>query len=120
MAFNELNSVEYYIIHQLTGKNLNAAVGFEEPKAGYGAQWKYISSTELNRSVNEVLLEDELKTALIRLNPEIAQKNELADEVIYKLRAILISVNTEGLVRANEEFFKWMCGDRTMPFGENN
>jgi len=120
MAFNELNSVEHYIIHQLSGKNLNSTIGFEEPKAGYGAQWKYISSSALNRSVNEVLLEDELKTALIRLNPEIARENELADEVIYKLRAILISVNTEGLVRANEEFFKWMCGDKTMPFGENN
>lgn len=120
MAFNELNSVEHYIIHQLSGENLNSAVGFEESKVGYGSQWKYISSSELNRSVNEVLLEDVLKTALIRLNPEIAKKNELADEVIYKLRAILISVNTEGLVRANEEFFKWMCGDKTMPFGENN
>lgn len=120
MSFNELNSVEHYIIHQLSGKNLNSAVGFEESRAGYGTQWKYISSAELNRSVNEVLLEDVLKTALISLNPEIAQKNELADEVIYKLRAILISVNTKGLVRANEEFFKWMCGDKTMPFGENN
>ncbi|MDP5201232.1 type I restriction endonuclease subunit R [Flavobacterium sp. DG2-3] len=104
----------------MSGKNLNSVLGFEEPKTEYGAQWKYISSSELNRSVNEVLLEDVLKTALIRLNPEIAENNELADEVIYKLRAILISVNTEGLVRANEEFFKWMCGDKTMPFGENN
>ena len=40
--------------------------------------------------------------------------------MIYKLRAILISVNQTGLVRANEEFFKWMTGDKTMPFGENN
>ena len=44
----------------------------------------------------------------------------MADEVIYKLRAILISVNQVGLVKANEEFFKWLVGDKTMPFGENN
>jgi type I restriction enzyme R subunit len=119
MAFNELNSVEHYIIHQLSGVNLNAS-GVAEGKTGYGAQWQYISSTELNRTVNEVLLETELKAALIRLNPEIAKKNELAEEVIYKLRAILLSVNQIGLVKANEEFFKWMCGDKTMPFGENN
>jgi type I restriction enzyme R subunit len=119
MPFNELNSVEHYIIHLLSGVNLNSNT-VQEPKTVYGVQWQYKSATELNRSVNEVLIEHELKDALIRLNPEIAAKNELADEVIYKLRAILISVNQIGLVKANEEFFKWLGGDKTMPFGENN
>lgn len=119
MGFNELNSVEHYIIHQLSGVNLNSSV-LQEPKTGYGVQWQYKSVADLNRSVNEVLLEQELKEALIRLNPEINAKPELADEVIYKLRAILISVNQIGLVKANEEFFKWLGGDKTMPFGENN
>lgn len=119
MAFNELNSVEHYIIHQLTGENLNSPA-LQEPKENYGATWKYKSASELSRSVNEVLIEQDLKAALIRLNPEIAANPALADEVIYKLRAILISVNQVGLVRANEEFFKWLAGDKTMPFGENN
>jgi type I restriction enzyme R subunit len=86
----------------------------------YGDYWQYKSPQELNRSVNEVLIESELKQSLIRLNPEITQNPYLADEVIYKLRAILISVHQVGLVRANEEFFKWLQGDKTMPFGENN
>lgn len=103
MGFNELNSVEHYIIHQLSGVNLNSNE-VQEPKVGYGAQWQYKSAVDLNRSVNEVLIEQELKDALIRLNPEIAANPELADEVIYKLRAILISVNQIGLVKANEEF----------------
>ena len=119
MAFNELNSVEHYIIHQLSGVNLNAS-GVAEEKTPYGAQWQYISPQQLNRTVNEVMVETELKAALIRLNPEIARNNELAEEVIYKLRAILLSVHQIGLVKANEEFFKWMCGEKTMPFGENN
>jgi type I restriction enzyme R subunit len=119
MGFNELNSVEHYIIHQLSGVNLNSNE-VQEPEIGYSAQWQYKSTADLNRSVNEVLIEQELKDALIRLNPEIAKKPELADEVIYKLRAILISVNQIGLVKANEEFFKWIGGDKTMPFGENN
>lgn len=119
MGFNELNSVEHYIIHQLSGLNLNN-LALQEPKAEYGLVWQYKSAADLDRSVNEVLIEQELKEALIRLNPEIAVKNELADEVIYKLRAILISVNQIGLVKANEEFFKWLAGDKTMPFGENN
>ena len=119
MSFNELNSVEHYIIHQLSGVNLNAS-GVAEGKTSYGAQWQYVSPQQLNRTVNEVLVETELKAALIRLNPEIALKPELAEEVIYKLRAILLSVHQIGLVKANEEFFKWMCGEKTMPFGENN
>jgi len=119
MAFNELNSVEHYIIHQLTGVNLNAA-GVQEGKAGYGAAWEYKSASEIQRGINEVLVESELKAALIRLNPEINQNPALADEVIYKLRAVFLAVNQVGLVKTNEEFFKWLCGEKTMPFGENN
>lgn len=119
MSFTELNAVENFIIHQLSGVNLNVQHP-EEPQAGYKGNWKYVPSSKLNRGVNEVLLESDLKEALIRLNPEIAVNTDLADEVIYKLRAILISVNQSGLVRANEEFFKWMTGDKTMPFGKNN
>jgi type I restriction enzyme R subunit len=119
MAFNELNSVEHYIIHQLSGVNLNDRTALE-PKEGYGASWVFKASSELERSVNEVLVESELRSALIRLNPEIHQNPTLADEVIYKLRAVFLAVNQVGLVKTNEEFFKWLTGEKTMPFGENN
>jgi type I restriction enzyme R subunit len=119
MSFTELNSVEHYIIHQISGTNLNADK-VSNKQGVYGAQWVYQSADELPRGINEVLVESELNAALLRLNPEIQQRPELADEVIYKLRAILISVNQIGLVKANEEFFKWLSGDKTMPFGDNN
>ncbi|MEZ4824966.1 MAG: HsdR family type I site-specific deoxyribonuclease [Bacteroidia bacterium] len=119
MPFNELNSVEHYIIHQLSGVNLNAR-GVQEGKVGYGAAWVYKSANEIQRGVNEVLVESELKAALIRLNPEITQNPSLADEVIYKLRAVFLAVNQVGLVKTNEECFKWLAGEKTMPFGENN
>ncbi|TDO05426.1 type I restriction endonuclease subunit R [Sunxiuqinia elliptica] len=119
MTFTELNSVENYIIYQLSGVNLNNP-DFSEPIQAFGASWKYKSSTDLKREINEVLVESEIRDALIRLNPDIQANRELADEVIYRLRAILISVNQVGLVRANEEFFAWLKGDKTMPFGENN
>ncbi len=119
MSFNELNSVEHFIVHQLTGVNLNSNT-VSDTKNPYNAEWVFMSPDALNRSVSEVLLEQELTEALIRLNPEIAAKPELADEVIYKLRAVIIAVNQVGLVKANEEFFKWMTGEKTMPFGENN
>lgn len=119
MTFTELNSVEHFIVHELTGSNLNKE-GTAELKAGFGPSWQYKSPQELKRGVNEVLEESEVQAALLRLNPEIAAKPERADEVIYKLRAILISVNQVGLVKANEEFFLWLTGEKTMPFGENN
>tara|TARA_R100000935_G_scaffold58912_1_gene99679 strand:- start:40883 stop:43849 length:2967 start_codon:yes stop_codon:yes gene_type:complete len=119
MAFNELNSVEHYIVNQLTGVNLNKS-SVHEQKVGYGAQWVYKPAQEIERGVHEVLEESELKRALIRLNPEINANPDFADEVLYKLRAVLITVNQVGLVKANEEFFKWLTGDKTMPFGENN
>lgn len=124
MGFTELNSVEHYIIHQISGVNLNISPGkneVSEPKLkSFGVQWQFQSPEQLGRGVNEVLVETELVKALIRLNPEIEANPNLADEVIHKLRAILISVNQVGLVKANEEFFAWMTGEKTMPFGENN
>ncbi len=119
MSFNESNSVENYIIHKLSGTNLNK-VAAAESVITYAGYWVYKSSAELDRGVNEVLDESTLSEALIRLNPEIASQPERADEVIYKLRAILLSVNQVGLVRANEEFHEWLRGDKTMPFGENH
>jgi type I restriction enzyme R subunit len=119
MSFNELNSIEHYIVHQLSGVNLNKE-SLQDERPAYGATWKFKTAEELKRGINEVLVETELKEALVRLNPEISAQPDLADEVIYKLRTILIAVHQIGLVKANEEFFKWMTGEKTMPFGENN
>ena len=122
MSFNELNSVEHFIIHNLTGVNLNnvsAGMVKEEP-VGYGdVKWKYMQSELLQREITDVLLENDLTDALCRLNPEIAEQPEFAEEVIRKLRAILLSVGNVGLVRANEEFAKYLRGEMTFPFGKN-
>jgi type I restriction enzyme, R subunit len=119
MSFNEQNSVENYIIQQLTGANLNAKSKVQEEAVAYSLLWKYVASEDLKREITEVLVESELKAALVRINPAIASLHERADEVIHKLRAILISVNQVGLVRANEDFAKWMKGEMTMPFGKD-
>ena len=58
-----------------------------------------------------------MREALIRLNPEIAAQPDRADDVLYRLRAILMGVRTDGLVKANEEFAAWLSGERSMPFG---
>jgi type I site-specific restriction-modification system R (restriction) subunit len=49
-----------------------------------------------------------------------AARPDRADEVIYALRAILLAVGADGLVRANENFTAWLRGGKTMPFGPNH
>ncbi|KAA9338437.1 HsdR family type I site-specific deoxyribonuclease [Hymenobacter busanensis] len=131
-SFNELNTVEYSIIHKLTGVNLNSNGNgkVHEPAATYGAvpgaaasagtcQWRYVPANHLKRKETDVLLEADVKDALIRLNPSIAAQPSRADEVIYKLRNILLAVHEVGLVGANEEFAKWVRGEKSMPFGND-
>ena len=124
MLFNEQNSVEYFIIHHLTGVNLNAVQdGIAREAAQYYGdepKWKYVEPDLLVRDISDVMLENELKEALCKLNPCIASNPERADEVINKLRAILITVNNVGLVRANEEFSRWIRNEVSLPFGKNN
>jgi len=124
MPFNELNTVEHFIIHHLTGVNLNALQGntVKDDPVSYGdeVKWRYVQPELLHREHTDVLAEKELKQALCRLNPDIAVQPDRADEVIHKLRAILITVNNVGLVRANQEFSRWLRGEMTLPFGKNN
>lgn len=128
--FNEQNTVENYVVNLLTGTTPPPVTGREshEDAAPYiplgrnhkGAGWHYVPAATLPRRVNDVFIETYLREALIRLNPEIAAQPDRADEVLYKLRAIVLSVRSDGLIRANEEFTAWLRGERSMPFGENN
>jgi type I restriction enzyme, R subunit len=124
MNFNEQNSVENFFIHQLTGINLNniqQGMVQEDPVPYVDeAHWRYIQPEFVERELTDVLWERELKESLCRLNPVITSNPDRADEVIHKLRAILITVNNVGLVRANEEFSRWLRNEISMPFGKNN
>ena len=84
------------------------------------AGWTHIPGPELDRSTNDVLNERSLRDALIRLNPSIARRPERADEVIYKLRSVLIGASAAGLVSANEQFMKWVRGEFSLPIGLND
>ncbi|MEW5790077.1 MAG: type I restriction endonuclease subunit R [Pseudomonadota bacterium] len=125
-GFTEANTVEAYLYDLLSGpgKSVPANV-VKEPEATYGRShkgigWRRVASAEIPRQHQDVLIESWVREALIRLNPEIAAQPDRADEVLYKLRAIVLSVRSDGLVRANEEFTAWLRGERSMPFGQNN
>jgi type I restriction enzyme R subunit len=81
--------------------------------------WRYVDAPTLSRQASDVFVEHLIREALIKLNPEIVDQPDRADEVIYKLRAILLTVQNDGLVRSNEAFAEWLQGDKTMPFGPN-
>ncbi len=101
MTFNEANTVEQMILY-----------------ACQGLGWQFVPGPQLPRQAADVFVESKLRDALIRLNPEIATQPDRADEVIYKLRAIPLAVQNDGLVRSNEALAEWMRNDKTMPFGE--
>ncbi|MFM2058906.1 MAG: hypothetical protein RLY71_3291 [Pseudomonadota bacterium] len=125
-TFNESNTVEAYVRDLLAGPiQATQAYVAKEPQPSYGPTpkgiaWRYAAPAEVPRQIQEVLVEPWLRDALIRLNPEIAAQLDRADEVLYKLRAIVLSVRSDGLIRANEEMTAWMRGERSMPFGPNN
>ena len=81
MSFNEQNIVEHFIIHQLTGVNLNSVEGHvvkEEAVEYDTVKWKYVQADLLQRDNTEVFVEKELKEALCRLNPDIAANPDRA------------------------------------------
>lgn len=123
MSFNESNTVEAFVRDRLCGGvTHHTAVGpglARRNRQVSGLGWHYISASNLPRQPHEVLVEDHLREALIRLNPSIAAQPDRVDDVLYRLRAIVMTVRDSGLVKANEEFAAWLLGERSMPFGEN-
>lgn len=101
-VFNEDNTIEQMLISSLKNKG-----------------WKYIPAEDLPRNYSDVMVEPMVKEALIRLNPEIAEEPSRADEVIYKLRTIILSVQAHNLVTQNELFKKMMFETNSYPFGKN-
>lgn len=101
--FNEANTVRDYVRDLVASSDV-----------------QFVPGSELPRRTDEVLLEGAVKAALVRLNAEIEDDPAKADEVIYTLRAILISArNSPHPVVANEELMAWLTGQKSMPFGPN-
>ncbi len=100
--FNEENTIENMLLSALQ-------------KNG----WEYIKSEDLPRQYSDVMVEPMVKEALIRLNPEIAAEPSRADEVIYKLRSLILSTQAHDLVTRNEDFKKFIFESNSFPFGEN-
>ena len=85
ITFNEQNTVEHFIIYQLTGVNLNDVQGNvvkEDAIECDSVKWKYVKADLLQRDVTDVLVEKELKEALCRLNPTIAANTSIKNNMV--------------------------------------
>ncbi|MDW7761651.1 MAG: type I restriction endonuclease subunit R [Acidobacteriota bacterium] len=122
MTFTESNTIEAYIRDRLArGTRIPRHGMMAEADADYGGLgWMFAPPADVPRQPQDVLVEPWVREALIRLNPEIAARPDRADDVLYKLRAIILGVRSDGLVKANEEFAAWLTGERSMPFGKND
>lgn len=98
--FNEDNSVEQMLID-----------------AARKSGWKYISSQEIPRCTDSVLVESWLQEALIRLNNITLDQ---AEQIIYKLRAAITSgCNYDELITANDRFRRLLFEENSEPFGKD-
>ncbi|MBP2489130.1 type I restriction enzyme R subunit [Rhizobium leguminosarum] len=123
-GFNEGNTVEAHLRDILSGSPTLRPTNFQPGHARAanriaGLGWHYVAPADLPRQPQEVLVVTYLRDALIRLNPDIAANHGRADDVLYRLRAIVMGARSDGLVKANEEFAAWLLGERSMPFGVN-
>src|SRR5690348_4594156 len=101
--FTEASTVEHLLRDLLCGGALHhtAAGPGMAHRAGHlaGLGWHYLAPEHLPRQPQDVFVEDLVRDALAHLNPEIAENPDRADEVLYRLRAIVLSVRSDGLVK---------------------
>ncbi len=128
MSFNEMNTIENALRDHLVGKPVTAQTGMvTEETAEYIAgnrdlKWKYVHGDNLvlyGKQPQDVFVDTWLKDALCRLNKPLAANPDLADEVIHRLRGVLLEASYSGLIRANEIFQDWLLGRISMPLGKD-
>src|SRR5271166_5822979 len=78
--------------------------------------WRFVEGSHLPRALDDVMAEEEVLGTLARLNPLIGERPDRGQDVLTRLRAVLLSPANDGLVAANEEMVGWLCGRRTMRF----
>ncbi len=82
--------------------------------------WRFVPGADLDRQLDDVIVESEVTAALLHLNPVIAAHPERAQDVLTRLRAVLLAVANDGLVATNEEMVAWLCGRKTLRFVDND
>jgi len=128
MSFNEMNTIENALRDHLVGRKVTASTGMvAEESSEYVAgskdlKWKYVHGENLvlyGKQPQDVFVDTWLKESLCRLNKPLKDNPDLADEVIHRMRGVLLEAGYSGLIRANEVFQDWMLGRVSMPLGKD-
>ena len=128
MTFNEQNTIETALVEYLTGHpiaippNTSAEDAPEYKNQHNNLNWQYIHGDNLvlhGKQPQDVFVDTWLKDSLCRLNKPLAANPDLAEEVIHRLRGVLLEANYSGLIRANEIFHDWLLGRTSMPLGKD-
>jgi len=72
--------------------------------------WAYVAPGSLGRGPQQVMIEDHVVEALVRLNPVIAERPDRVNEVLPRLRAAVLAVGDDGLVASNKAMSEWLRG----------
>ncbi len=78
-----------------------------------------MTTDELPSSYSDVMVEPMIKKALIRLNLEITEEPSHADEVIYRLRTLILTVQSHKIITQNGPFKKMIFKENSCPFGKD-
>jgi type I restriction enzyme R subunit len=100
-GFNEGSTIQAALVSWLS-----------DPKMG----WTPVDGGALVRTKHDVLLEQSLTGALVRLNPVIAEDPVRVNEVLPRIRAVVMSAVTDGLLAANARMVDWLRGTETFKF----
>jgi type I restriction enzyme, R subunit len=100
-SLTETSTIQAAVVHRLSQKDMG---------------WTFIEGDDLPRSYSDVLIESDVAEALQRLNPLIKANPDYADEILPKLRALILSVYDDGLMATNETMMKWLKGDQEHQF----
>jgi len=129
MVFNEQNTIENAIRDRLCGvlpKKVNQTASMNYDTAPFGTSvfppWKFVPGEDLvlhGKQPHDVFVDSWLKDALCRLNKPVGKNPELAEEVIHRMRGVLLEAGYSGLIRANELFNEWLQGNQSMPIGKD-
>jgi type I restriction enzyme R subunit len=128
MTFNEMNTIEDALRDHLKRQSDDTSASKVLEESDYyipnfkDLKWRYIHGENLayyGKQPQDVFVDTWLKEALCRLNKPIAANPDLADEVIHRLRGVLLEVNYTGLIHANELFQDWVLGRISMQLGKD-
>lgn len=98
-GFSESSTVQAWLLDRL---------------AGLG--WHHVHPDALPRTNTDVVCDEWVIAALLRLNPVIAEQSDRVDEVLPVLRSAVLSASNEGLLAANERLTTLLRGDQTFKF----